>query len=183
MNAAIKAIALADDISIVRAAQFFHAELFQARSTLPSELLPWLDELPSRDESVGVLVSYLNHNAGQELSAANSVTLARWLLVMAAEASQAEQFVLHCVENWPDNRLTVGKTLKIGTIGALWLILLTTEVTIVDGVVKIEKKAPMPEMIKATVNKLNTTFEIRMPGPASGETIPSCTNVKSSSPQ
>lgn len=168
LNAATRAIALADDVSIVRALEFFHAELSKVLPASTDELLKQFDGLPNREQSVGSLVAFLGESAGKDLSTADSVSLARWILVTAADSQDGERFVLHCVQDWPDDRQTVGKTIAVGTIGALWLVLATTEVAYKDGHLEIHKKPVVPENIEATASVLKAKFQIKIFDPDRG---------------
>lgn len=162
MNAATRAIALADDVSIVRALEFFHTEISRSLPASTKDLLEQLDSLPNREQNIGDLIAYLSDSAGKDLNAADSVSLARWILVTAADSPDGERFVFHCVQEWPDERQTVGKTVAIGTIGALWLVLGTTEVVYKDGVLEVHKKPVVPEQVEMTASVLKAKFQIKV---------------------
>lgn len=162
MNAATRAIALADDVSIVRALEYFHAEVSKALPASTGDLLGQLDGLPNRAQCIGGLIAFLGDSTGKDLSAADSVSLARWVLVTAAESPDGERFVLHCVQDWPDDWQTVGKTVAIGTIGALWLVLATTEVAYRDGVLEVHKKPVVPEQVEMTASVLKAKFQLKI---------------------
>jgi hypothetical protein len=168
LNAAIRAIALADDVSIVRALEYFHAEVSKVLHASTADLLQQLSALRDREQSVGALISFLGESAGKDLSAADSVSLARWILVTAAESPSAEGFVLHCVHEWPDDRQTVGKTVAVGMIGAVWLVLATTEVAYKDGQLEVHKKPVIPEQVEATAKVLKARFQIKIFDPNGG---------------
>jgi hypothetical protein len=165
MNPAIKAIALADDVSIVHALTFLYDELLRQKPTLQDELIQAQNELP-KDEDVSSFLDYLDENVDKALEETASVSAARWLLVSAAENPQAVPFVRRCVEDWPDDgSMSAGKSLKLVTIGAVWLAFMATDISCKDGELIIRKRSIVPEEVKLTLPVLASKLELRMSAP------------------
>ena len=162
MDEALKAIALSDDVSVVRAFEFLHTTLLNGLSFPASELLEQLETLPGFGASLQPLISHLHDNAGVEVSPQQSISLARLILVAWTENPDTAGLVLHCIENWPDDRQSVGKTIALGVIGTVWLLAATTEVLWKDGKLTIHKKAMVPQQIEATADTLRQTLSIRV---------------------
>lgn len=157
MNEAIKAIALSDDFSIVRSFEYFQSELTKSLPIPLSELQSSLKGPTSL-----ALLDLLRENEDLALSSDSSVALARWALVEAAESGALAPFVTHCVQNWPDDRQSVGKILQLGGIGITWLIVATTEVTYRDGRLSIHKSGMSPTGIEASAATAKGKFELHI---------------------
>lgn len=166
MNAAIKAIALADDVIVTRAAQLLYATLGPGFLPLQDAVMQTLAPASASDARVGQLLGFLDAHATEDLDDATAVAVARWLLVGAAEAPSRERLVLDCVQNWPDEKLPIGETLAYGVVGALWLILLSTEVSVGDKGCMLHTVPLRPQTIELEAERLGLKLKLDM-GPKS----------------
>lgn len=157
MNDAIRAIARADDFSIVRAFEYFHRELSQALQAPLSEL----EDLCTGEHAAGLL-ALLRDKEDQALGDTSSILLAREILVDAAEDPGLQPVVLRCVTEWPDDRKSVGLVLEFGILGLAWLIAMTTEVRYKDGRLEVHKRAVSPHAVDLKARHMKTQFEVRM---------------------
>lgn len=169
MDTTITAIALADDITIIRAAEFFHRELSKAIRDFDineDELLALASGLQGFDQTLNAAGRYED----KELGVADSVALVRRLLVTAAQDPHLTVFVEHCVNDWPDDRLAVGRTVSVGLTLTLFLLIATTEVKYSsnDGI-EIHKRAVIPKQIQATFSTLKKKFEVIFSSEESGK--------------
>jgi hypothetical protein len=161
MNEAMKAIALADDVSIIRAAEYLHETLsnaLQFSGVTQTELVG----IANSSQEVRDFLDVARMRAGETLNAFESVVATRQLLVAAAQDASLAGVVAHCIANWPDDRQSVGKVLAFGTLAALLLLIATTEFEYKDGPVHIHKKTSIPTEVKVSASILRMKFEVSM---------------------
>ena len=94
MNTAITAIALANDVTITRAAEFFHGELSEALDKAaigPDDLVALTD--------FGRVAALTDRVGSKKLSAMDSTEMPRLLLVTAVQDPHLAEFVEHCIKN------------------------------------------------------------------------------------
>ena len=163
VNTAIHEIALTDDVSVIRSSQYLNRLISNSLTESGDDLLTSLSALPEYRKTVEPLIKHLQKNWTKNLSTADSIVLARWMLVTITKIPSAEPLVLHCLHEWPDDRQTVGKVVSYGLIGALWLAIASTEITYENGNLEIHKKAVVPEQVEGTAKALTIKFRLAEP--------------------
>lgn len=141
MHDTIKTIALSDDISVIRVAEFFYSQLTIATNNSAISK----NELCALASSIDGFVDIdkvLKLHGDTYLSTANSIVMTRRLLVLAAVLDpNLANFIEHCFQNWPDDRQTVGNRISMGLLAALLLLLATTDIEFKDGSISIHKRS------------------------------------------
>lgn len=171
MHDTIKTIALSDDISVIRVAEFFYSQLTIAtnNSTISKNELC---ELASSIDGFVDIDKVLKQHGDAYLSTANSIVMTRRLLVLAADQDpNLAKFIEHCFQNWPDDRQTVGNRICMGVIAALLLLLATTDMEFKDGSISIHKRSiPLDNIeFKLVMNSFKVDLLIKPP-PVDGMT-------------
>ena len=161
MNKAIKAIALADDVSIVRAADYFVAMARNAMNQAGIELQELID-LASIDPALTAITQAAEHRPDTKFNAADSTDATRRVLVTAAEDPTLTAIVEHCVSHWPDDRQAAGKTVTVGLLATLLVIVSTTQIDYVGEKIQMHKKTAIPDSAKASFSLLKSKFEFEV---------------------
>ncbi|WP_324745628.1 hypothetical protein [Pseudomonas veronii] len=184
MNTAIYEIALTDDVSIIRSTQYLSRLVLNSLPKSKEDLLAPLSFLPEYEKTVEPLIMHLQQNWAKNLSAADSIALARWILVTMTQIPGVEPFVLHCLHEWPDRRQSVGKVVSYGVIGTLWLAIASTEIIYDNGSLQIHKKTVVPEQIEATAQALKIKLRLTVFDPSVPDSTFSSTpkNIPSDTP-
>lgn len=171
MHDTIKTIALSDDISVIRVAEFFYNQLTMATNNSSISK----NELFSLASSIDGFVdidNVLKLHSDTYLSTAHSIEMVRRLLVVAAGIDQKlANFIEHCFKNWPDERQTVGNRVSVGLIAALLLLLATTDIEYKDGSISIHKRSIALDNIdfRLAMRSLKVDLLVR-PSPTDGMT-------------
>ena len=95
------------------------------------------------------VIEELEMRADELLPPGASVQSARRLLAMAAEDTALAPLVKESFENWLDHKQFVDMVLAIGAVGAVWMVLSSTKVTIRSSHVDIEKTPSTASQLKA----------------------------------
>lgn len=167
MNKALTAIALADDVTVIRAFEFFERQVADAleRAGIPHDHLigPASTNAALRD-----IVDLVRVQGDEYASDADAVTATRAILVAAASDPTFESFVEHCIANWPEERLAVGKSVKLGLIAAGLLIVATTEVRYENGALTVFKRAVIPSNVEIVSQQVQSSasFRVKLEQPA-----------------
>lgn len=166
----LKALALADDFTIVRAFEHFHGRLVRALGTPLADLARDVEANAAVSASVKSLLASLQENETEELREDQSVAVARELLVAAASAPECAALVRECLENWTDDRKSVGRTLSVGLVGAVWLLICTTKVTFKGEHVTVEKQPIPVDQVQISGDRLRGTIRFQPASPRSNNT-------------
>lgn len=162
MADAMKLIALADDVTIVRSLEQLHALLSEA----PMQSLESVEKqvVADADGSPDIVncLSLFREASDRSLSPMDSVLTARWLLAMLAERDQSKALVVHCIENEPIDRLKVGTVLTVGLVGAVWICAATTDFSYADGKIEVHKAGLEPEQIKLSAEIMKGKLELAL---------------------
>lgn len=143
MSTALEGVALASDVSVIRAAELFELEM----SRLLGEAGIAQGELVELGRGQAVLRDILEVGASrgdQPVSDSDGVEMARRILVLAARDEQLGRLVEHCLASYPEDRLTVGKSTKVALLAALLLLVATTEVKFERGQFSVHKRSVIP---------------------------------------
>lgn len=171
MSATIRAIALQDDVAIIRATEKLHSQLARAFAPISGAIVAELKSRPAKENSAAELLAYLNQHGDALLDNHTSVVEARRLLVTAADQPHLAQLVSDCVADWPDERNRVGLALSYGAIISVWLMILTTEVNYEDAspgqcgkrVLTVHKKTRLPDM-EVELTRLSAKLKVANAG-------------------
>lgn len=163
MNKAIRAIALSDDISIIRAFEYFHGELSGALQATMQEL-----EKVLATAGAAAIVDYVREREEHALDPVGSVETARFLLVSAADKPGLSELVLRCVDEWPDDWHSVRKILTVGAVGAVWMVLACTRVDYEGGRLAIHKTTMAAEGFEMAVGKFKMKLDMHVYDPKTG---------------
>ena len=161
MNTALTAIALADDVTVIRAFEYFERQMADSlkRAGIPYDQLigPARTNAALRD-----IVDLARVQGDEYVSDADAVTATRAILVAAASDPTFERFVEHCIANWPEERLAVGKSVKLGLIAASLLIVATTEVRYENGSLSVFKRAVIPSNVEIVSQQVQSSASFRV---------------------
>jgi hypothetical protein len=163
MNKALLAIALADDVSVIRATEYLHETLSRALANsgiTQAELIG----LAKENEEVAAFLEFANRRAGEVVGENHSVAAARQLLVIAALDPSLERMVAQCVENWPDDRQSVGIMITVGAIAGLLLLIATLEIEYTGEHTRIHKKSMIPNQAHFNASILSMKVELGFSG-------------------
>lgn len=158
MNNTILVIAQTDDVTIIRAAEHFHTEASKALRNEKISIQD-LNELLNTNDAFKNIVDLAEKKGEKELNVADSIEMARLIFVTAAQDSELATFIGHCLRNYPDDRQSVGKTMSVGLLTALLLIIATTEIEYTNGPIKVHKKSFIPQHVIATIPQIKTKIE------------------------
>src|SRR5258707_1240003 len=112
MNQAIRAIALTDDFTAIRALEQLQESIQQLEGYgSRKDLEPKLEALAAESDTLVKARAWLQRRAYDILDEQQSIELARQLLVSFAEYPDFSELVRRCVAEFPDEKQTVGKTL------------------------------------------------------------------------
>ncbi len=158
MNNTILAIAQTDDVSIIRATEYFHTAASKALINEKISIQE-LNELLNTNNTFKYIVDLAEKDGEKELNIADSIEMARLIFITAAQDPKLAAFVEHCLKDYPDDRQSVGKTISVGLLAALLLIIATTEVEYTNGPIQIHKKSVIPQHVIATIPHIKTKIE------------------------
>lgn len=147
----------ADDFSIVRAFEQFHNQLVSGLRKSPEELLS-SQSVELNDTFDSEKLEWLIINKDRQLSPEDSVKAARLLLDQFASDPNFSELVVESLQEWEDDRQLVGEILALGTVGAVWMCLASSEFTYNNGKFKIHKKATTAEQLSALADLAKSLF-------------------------
>lgn len=174
MHSAIELLALADDVSVIRAFEYLDITLRkEMESASPGKLEETIEETSDAVESFGLLVAMLSEHQGHTLSDEQSVLVARQIFIDIILKHDGEDIVKFAMENWTDDRQSVGKILSVGCVGAVWIMLATTKVSVKNSEIEIEKLPLMPEKIEFESKKFKTKLSVDI-----SEAVQQCKTLK-----
>lgn len=159
---ALEALALADDLEVVRTSEEVYERLVGALATADvSELMA------GAPDSIHALQQAL---AQQDvlLDEAESIAAARWTLRQLARSPQGQRLLLESLRNWRDDTQRVGTRVQWTLAGTLLLLVATTEVEYGPAGLHIHKKTVIPEQIEATVAFIKSKLSVRVFNPDVG---------------
>ncbi len=161
MQSAMELVALADDVSVIRAFEYLDLTLRkEMEKAAPGKLEETIQETSDAVESFGSLVGMLGEHQGHKLTDEQSVLNARQIFTDIILKHDGEDIVKFALQNWTDDQQSVGKILSVGCVGAVWIILATTKVSVKDNEIEIEKLPLMPERIELESKKLKTKLSV-----------------------
>ena len=165
MQSAMELLALADDISVIRAFEYLDTTLRKEMEVAsPGKLEDVIQKTSDAVESFGFLVGMLSEHQGHKLTDEQSVLNARQILVDIVLKHDGEDIVKFALENWTDDKQSVGKILSVGCVGAVWIILATTKVSVKNSEIEIEKLPLMPEKMEFESKKIKTRLSVEISG-------------------
>ncbi|PTU03712.1 hypothetical protein DBR45_05630, partial [Pseudomonas sp. HMWF031] len=98
---------------------------------------------------------------------------ARQIFIDIILKHDGEDIVKFAMENWTDDRQSVGKILSVGCVGAVWIMLATTKVSVKNSEIEIEKLPLMPEKIEFESKKFKTKLSVDI-----SEAVQQCKTLK-----
>jgi hypothetical protein len=137
---ALKAVALADDFTIIRAFEFLHGRLVDRLGLPLADLADELQNDVRLSTAARSQLAAFRENEGEELAEDQSIAAARQLLVEMTGEADSAALVVDSLAGWPDDRKSVAVVLSIGLVGVVWLLIATTRVTFRDGRIIVEKQ-------------------------------------------
>ena len=150
MNKALLLLARASDFEAVRAFEYFHDRLVDGLTVSAVQIQQNIEKLATTDSHIEALASAIGEYSESTLNEVESVAVARYMLSLFAINESYTPIVADCVENWPDDRQTVGKILAVGVVGAVWMCIASTSVIYTNGDLEIHKDPFTSEQIIAT---------------------------------
>lgn len=152
----LEALALADDVVAVRAAEYIYERL---------------ESLPLRSDETAIdltphppllaLQQSIETDGDQAMGDSDSIRSARFLLCQFAKQECGNMLVLEALQDWNDDTQRVGVQISWGIIATLLLTFATTEVRIDGNGYSLHKKAIIPSQIDTIINLRNGIFSIK----------------------
>lgn len=157
---ALQRIALASDHSVLHAVEYLHDRLAGINDFDAATLL---SDVPVEGETGGaiaLLVEDSQQHYAMKLADSESVHFARhYLVALSTINGSAQRLIIESLEQWNDDRQTVGKVLSRGAVVTLLLIAMSTSFKYESDSLTIEKEALSAEQMKAfgevTVSLIN----------------------------
>lgn len=159
--AVLEALALADDLEVVRAAEDLYERLMGALASV--EVTALMADAPP---SMQTLQHALEQQQAVQLSDTESISVARWTLRQLARSPQGRRLVLDALQHWRDDTQRVGTRVQWTLAGTLLLLVVTTEVDYGPAGLRIHKKTVIPAEVEATVAFLKGKVNLKVFDPA-----------------
>ena len=138
-SSALEALALADDVEVVRAAEHIYNQCISALGE--QEIDPGTEHDAPVIEA---LVVSMSQDESVVLSDSESIATAHWVLLQLVKSPGGSRFVLHALSGWEDDTQRVGARLQWTLAGTLLLLVATTEVEFGPNGLHIHKKTVIP---------------------------------------
>lgn len=154
MTTALEKLALADDYTVIRAIEHLSIGLFEDVGTDFSDLIKTsaIDGKPLlSEEDIKLLVQ----SDSEELTAGNSVVVARKLMFLLARNTHLSELVSEALVNWNDDRKKVGLILAGGLVASLLMLIASTEFEYKGENFYFRKEVVDYEQIRAVADILN----------------------------
>lgn len=153
-----QALALASDVDVLLAVDYFAGMLLAQANIGPHNLLANMDKgfadlIPFNN------VSTLKSCNDENLTETVSISAARLLLFQFANTPETAQLVIESLTNYPDSKKSK-KTLKFGLVASLLLIVVATEFEYKGKNIHIHKHPVSTEQIKAVADLLAPAKEL-----------------------
>ena len=163
--ASLEAIALADDLTAVRAVEYIYERVGSVEADADDSQL----EVP-QNPTLQALLASIGRDEQYLLDQAESIGAARWILCQFSKTTNGPVLVLDALKNWRDTSQGVGERLQWALVGTLLLCVATTEVVIDSNGIQLHKKAIAPALIETTATFLKGKISVKVLDRESAET-------------
>ncbi len=147
---ALQRIALASDHSVLHAVEHLYDQLAGINDFDAATLLSDVPVESTTGGAIALLVEDSQQHYAMKLAETESVHFARHYLVALSTIDEfAQRLIIESLEQWNDERQTVGKVLSRGAVVTLLLIAMSTSFKYESDSLIIEKEALSAEQMKA----------------------------------